>query len=732
MRLFLQPGHGTRQLVTTITTVTSSPKGVPKAKGHSNNYVNLLQASANMNELKHMHAHLLICGIEQNVFVGTTLVSMYGKYASVGDARLVFDEMSKRNVFTWNAMIGVYATHGFCDEALTLYNHMQKTGMQPDNFTFPCVLKACASLADLQQGRETHDCIIRSGFESDVFVGSALVAMYAKCGILDDARQAFDNMSQKDLVSWNVMIASYAQNGLCDDSLQLFRQMELTGVKPDSATVVSVLPACAGLVALQQGKEIHAYVIKHRIESDVVVGNAVLAMYAKCESMNDARLVFDKMIQRDVVSWNTIIAGYAQNGYCEEALKLFHQMQLAKVKPDCLTIVSVLQVCGRAADLQQGKEVHEYIVRSRFDSDIFVRNGLIDMYAKYDSIDDARRLFDMMVERDVVSWNAMIVGYVQNGHFDQALKLFCQMGLTGMKPDSVTIVSLLCSCARLATMQQGKEIHAYINRNGFQLNIFVVNALIDMYAKCGSLYHARQLFDKMCQRDAVSWTAMIVGYGMHGHGEEALSLFHQMQQAGMKADHITLIAVLVACSHAGLVDEGWQYFNRMRQDFSITPRLEHYACMVDILGRSGHLDEAHDFIKKMPLEPNVGVWGALLGACRIHSNVELGERVAEHLFQIAPDHTGYYVLLSNIYAAAARWDGVAKVRTMIKDRGLKKNPGCSWIEVENRVHSFLVGDRSHPQSEKIFKMLESLDGLMKEAGYVPDTNFVLHHMELEE
>jgi pentatricopeptide repeat protein len=674
---------------------------------------------------------MLVREIVHNIYVGTTLVSMYTKCASAADARMVFDEMPSRNVFSWNAMIAGFAISGFCNEALVVYNQMKQAGTQPDNFTFPCVFKACAALGDLQQGRENHGYVIRSGFEFDVFVRSSLVDMYAKCGNLEDAHQVFDKMSQRDLVSWNVMISSYAQNGICDEALQLFRDMGVAGVMPDSATVVSVLPACAGLEALQQGKEIHHYAIKFRFEFDVDVGNALLTMYSKCGRVDDAERVFHKMSERDVVSWNAMIAGYAQNGFFEEAMKFFHQMQQASVKPNRVTIVTILHVCGQLVDLQQGKMIHDCIVGSEFESDVSIGNALIDMYAKCYSIENAHNLFDMMIKKDVVSWNAMISGYVLNERFVEALRLFHQMGLAGIKPDWVTVVSALCSCARLATLHQGKEVHNYIKRNGFESDVSFVNALIDMYAKCGSLENARQLFDRMLRRDLVSWTVMILGYGMHGRGEKALALFYQMQQEGMKPDHITFIAVLIACRHSGMVDEGWRCFNQMRH-FNITPSVEHYACVVDLLGRSGHLDEAHRFIKNMPLQPNAEVWGALLGACRIHCNIELAEHVAKHLLELAPEHTGYYVLLSNIYSAASRWDGVAKVRVLMKGRRLKKNPGCSWIEVNNVVHSFVVGGRSHPQSEKIFAMLESLAKHMKLAGYVPNTNLVLPDMELEE
>jgi pentatricopeptide repeat protein len=309
--------------------------------------------------------------------------------------------------------------------------------------------------------------------------------------------------------------------------------------------------------------------------------------------------------------------------------------------------------------------------------------------------------------------------------------LFHQMQLSDVALDSVTLVNVLPACANLAALQCCKHIHCYIIVRGFELDVRVVNALIDAYAKCGSLQPARQLFDKMSKRDVVSWNVMIAGYGMDGCGEAAIALFEQMQQTGMKPDEITFIGVLSACSHAGLVDEGCRYFNRMQQDYAIPPTLEHYASMADLLGRAGLLDEARELIETMPIQPDAAVWGALLGACRIHGSVELGERVAGCLFELDPENAGCYVLLSNIYAAASQWEDARKVRVTMKERGVKKPSGCSLIEINYRIHKFIAGDRSHPQSENIYATLETLAEQIKEAGYVTQPNFVLHDVEEE-
>eukprot|EP01018_Ginkgo_biloba_P012913 Gb_21937 [translate_table: standard] len=614
-----------------------------------------------------LHTHMNEIGFMPDVFLGNTLANMYAKCGSLVDARRVFDKMPKRDVVSWTAMIASYSSHGYAEEALTLFNQMQQAGIQPNQFTFTSVLPACAKLAALGKGMELHEEIIRSGFHSHVFVANALIDMYAKCGRIRSSRNLFDKMHQRDVVSWNAMmagylhnrdvdealkvfqempernvvswtamIAGYVQHGQDVEALQLFRQMQEAGVRPKPNTFVSLLPACAKLVNLENGMELHEEIIRSGFQSHVSVANALIDMYAKCGGIDNARKLFDKMQQRDVVSWTVMIAGYAQNEDMEEAQKLFQEMP----------------------------------------------------------------------EKNAVSWTAIIAGYVQNGQGVNALHLFQQMQLQGVKPTPSTFARVLSACADLAALEQGMEIHEDIIKNGLQSELFVENALIDMYAKCGSIETAREVFDKMHQRDVISWTAMIGGYAMHGCGNEALKLFEQMQHSGMNPDQITLVCILSACCHAGLVEEGCHYFDCMSQYYQITPSIKHYVCMVDILGRAGHLDEALDIINKMPMEPGVSVWSCLLGACRMHNNIELGEHVAEQLFELDPQNSAPFVLLSNIYAAAGRWEDSENVWRMMKDRRIKKMPGCSWIEVNKQVHAFLVGDMSHPQTQKIYAKLE--------------------------
>ncbi|KAH9287726.1 hypothetical protein KI387_031843, partial [Taxus chinensis] len=716
---------------------------------------------------KKLHAHMLITGIVQDICMETKLLKMYLNCGSYEEAHQVFEKMSQPNVESWNAMIKGCVMCELWQGAIEIYHRMQRLGIEPHKFTIPLVIKACAHLAALQEGMDIHDYVIRIGLESDGFVANSLLAMYAKCRCVDNARQLFDKMSHRGVVSWNAMIAGYLQNGDCEEASHLFNQMQISGIKPNyitwssmisgyaqngywdkaleffcqmqksnvepiSNTLTSVLSACAHFKSLEKGKDVHSYVVKTGFELDVYVRGALIDMYARCGCLAVASHLFHRMSERNVVSWTALIAGYVQNGFPNEALKLFSQMNKAGMKPNSVTIATVLPSCACLTALQQGKEIHNYIIKCGLQSDIFVGSALIDMYVKCKKIELARNIFDRMTLKNVVSWNAMIAGYTHSEHASEALNLFWLMLVTGVQPSTVTIASILPACGHLATLHKGKEIHDYIIRNGFESVNFVANALIDMYAKCGNVELAHQLFNKLSQKNQISWTTMIAGYGMHGLGQEALTLFKQMQQADMKPDYITFVAILSACSRAGLVNEGWQYFESMQQVYGIIPTMENYACMVDLLGRAGQLNEAREFIEGMPLQPSVTVWGSLLGACRIHCNIELGEYSAKQIFELEPENPGFYVLLSNIYANDGRWDDAANVRTLLKSRNLTQRPGCTWIEIKNRVHTFLVGDKSHPQAKKIYAMLESLATKMEDAGYVPDTGFVLHDLENED
>ncbi|KAJ7536559.1 hypothetical protein O6H91_12G073800 [Diphasiastrum complanatum] len=556
---------------------------------------------------------------------------------------------------------------------------MQQTGIPPNKVAFLVVLKACARIPSLKQGKQLHLDIIKSGFGSDVSIASTLVDMYAKCGCVDNARYVFDNMHERNVVSWTAIIAGYAQHGLGKEALDLYEQMKQEGVQPDNVTYVVLLKACAGMAALQQGKQLHLDIIEAGFESDAIVGSTLVDMYAKCGRIEDACRVFTNMHEQNVVSWTAIIAGYAHHGLGKEALDLYEQMKEEGVQPDIVTYVVLLKSCASIVALEQGKQLHLDIIKSGFASDVIVGSALVDMYAKCRCLEEARQVFNNMHERDVVSWSVMISGYAEHGLGKEALDLSEQMKQEGVQPNIVTYVVLLKSCASIAALEQGKQLHLDIIESGLDSDVVVGSTLVDMYAKCGRIEDARQVFNNMHERNVVSWNAMIAGYAQQGFGKEALALLEQMQREGIRPDEVTYVGVLSACSHSGLVDKGRHVFDSMCKDHAVIPTMDHYVCMVDLLGRAGCLADAEDFVGKMPIQPNVVVWMTLLGAARNHGEVEIGRRAFDCVVKLEPENAAPYVLLSNIYAAAGLRDEIAKIRKEMNDAVVEK---IAWVQLD--------------------------------------------------
>ncbi|XP_010270723.1 PREDICTED: pentatricopeptide repeat-containing protein At3g16610 [Nelumbo nucifera] len=700
-------------------------------------YTRLLEACIRSKSLsggEKIHQYLL----KNNTHIRSSIVlekltRLYVECGEVELARNVFDRIPNPNVVLWNSMIRAYSWDGLFDRAVDLYYEMCDMGVEPNKFTFPFVLKACSVLKALEDGKKIHDHAKRIGLDFDIYVSTALVDLYSKCGCLNEAQIIFDKMPKRDVVAWNAMIAGSALHGLYKDTIGLFLEMQKAGTNPNTSTIVAVLPTVGQAKVLNQGKSMHCYCVRRTFDKDVQVGTAVLDMYAKCEQLDYARRIFNTMGVRTEVTWSAMIGGYVSCGCMGEALKMFDQMLLKdEMDPTPATLGIVLRACAKLTDIDRGRQIHGYTIKSGFLLDIMVGNSLLSMYAKSGLIDDAISLFNKMEAKDTVSYGAIISGCGQNGNAKEALFIFHKMQVSGAHPDLATMLGVLPACAHLAALKQGRSGHGYLIVHGFSSDTSIGNALIDMYSKCGRIDVAREVFDRIPKQDIVSWNAMIAGYGINGLGMEALRLFHDLQKVGIKPDDVTFVCILSACSHSGLITEGKHLFYAMNKDFNIIPRMEHYICMVDLLGRGGFLDEAHNFIQRMPFEPDVQVWGALLGACRIHGNIELGEVVSKNIQRLGPEGTGNFVLLSNIYSAAGRWVDAAHVRIVQKDWGFKKSPGCSWVEVSGSVHAFIGGDHSHPQSALIYEKLEELLVEMKKLGYHADASFVFQDVEEEE
>ncbi|XP_011627723.2 LOW QUALITY PROTEIN: pentatricopeptide repeat-containing protein At4g33990 [Amborella trichopoda] len=698
--------------------------------------MDLFGACSTTHHARQLHAFLLVSGRSRSPIVATKLISLYAFLGNLPLSLLSFRSLPDKNVFTYNSAISACVRLNSPLDALRIFSRLAPPS--PDRFTFPAVLKACAALLDLRHGSALHSWAFKAGCKVDVFVASSLVHMYAKCRALDDARQAFDEMPVRDIGAWNAMISAYCQNGQAAEAVGLFEEMRAAalsnGLHLDSVTVASVLPAFPPIGDVMRGRLVHGCSEKCGLVGDIYVSNALIDMYAKCGFLADAQQVFDEMEQRDVVSWNALISAYEQEGDPLSTLDLYAEMKCDGFSPDELTIVSLASACVLIGDCLRGRSVHGYIMRHRFGrEDVFVGNAIVDMYAKAGRTEDARKAFEEMPRRDVVSWNTMITGYAQNGLAEESIELYNRMlQCSGFPPDQGTLVSVLPACSHVGAFQQGLRIHGLAVRMGLESDLFVGTCLIDMYAKCGRLNEASCLFEHVPKKSSVPWNAIISGHGVHGHGHKTLKLFEEMQKEGVKPDHVTFVSLLSACSHAGLVDQGQRCFDKLLHDHNVAPTCKHYACMVDLLGRAGRLEAAHDLINSMPMRPDASVWGALLGACRIHGDLKLAGHVSKKLFELDPQNVGYYVLMSNIYATASKWEGVAKVRSLAMEQGLKKTPGWSSIEVSSHVHVFFTGSRSHPRFEEIYDKLESLLGRIKSIGYVPDFSYVLQDVEEDE
>lgn len=682
-----------------------------------------------MKELQQFLPHIIKNGLYNEHLFQTKLISLFCKFGSLTDAARVFEPIEDKVDPMYYTMLKGHVHHSSLASTLSFYCGMMNDGVMPAVSSFTYLLKACANSFNVKVGREIHSQLIVSGFSSNVFAMTSVVNLYAKCRVIEDACKMFERMPERDLVCWNAVIAGYAQNGMAKKAMELFLQMqELEGHRPDEVTLVSILPTCANVGSLRIGKSIHGYAIRCGFESFVNVETALIDMYAKCGLVATARLIFDRMNYKTVVSWNTMIDGCAQNGNSEEALKLFDSMLDEKLRPTNVTVMGALHACSDLGDLQRGQEIHTLINELGLGSDVSVMNSLISMYCKCKRVDIGNELFEKLQGKTLVSWNAIILGFAQNGHVNKALSLFSEMQMQNIKPDSFTLVSVISGLAELSVLRQAKWIHGLAIRSYSDGDVFVMTALVDMYAKCGAIYTARKLFDMTREKHVTTWNAMIDGYGTHGLGKEAVELFDEMCRGPTKPNNVTFLSIISGCSHSGFVEKGRQYFAMMKDEYGLEPTMDHYGAMVDLLGRAGKLDEAWTFIQNMPLKPGINVYGAILAACKIHKNVDFGEKAAEKLFELGPDDGGYHVLLANIYATASMWDKLAKVRTLMEKTGIQKTPGCTLVDLKNEVHSFYSGSTCHPQSKRIYSYLEVLMDKIKAAGYIPDTSSI-HDVE---
>ena len=673
-----------------------------------------------------VHAGAIKSGLRSTFFLNN-MINFYANSSSSVDATLLFSEIPSKNIFTWNTMLAAETRRSGLNAALNLFEEMPtrdsvswtiliagynrmgdhraatstflrmiRDGIYPSEFSFTNLLSSCARARVISVGRKVHSFIVKLGMAGCVAVANSLLNMYYKCGDITAAKTVFEKMSLRSVSSWNAMITLYAQTG----------------------------------------------------ELDL------------------ARSQFNEMNERSVVSWNAIIAGFNQNGRDEEALHFFGLMiEDSLVKPDGFTFTSILSSCGNLELLNLGSQVHARIVRSLEECCGELENSLISMYAKCGKVEIARKLveksmtrevglvtftslvegytklgdlkparfiFDSIDHPDVVAWTAMIVGYVQNGFNSEAIELFRRMLKDGPRPNNYTLAAMLSVSSSLASLDHGRQLHARATRSGEVDSVSVNNALIMMYSKSGIITRARRVFDQICwAKETVSWTSMIIALAQHGLGEEAVALFDQMILVGVKPDHITFVGVFSACTHVGLVEQGKIYFMEMQKKHKIKPTISHYACMIDLFARAGLLNEAQDFIEKMPVQPDDIAWGALLSACKVHKNPSLAKLAADRLLAINPENSGAYSALANVYSTCGKWEDAANVWKLMRNKGVKKLQGFSWIHIKNKVHVFGADDGLHPERKEIFEMAAKIWKEIKKAGFIPDVDSVLHDIDDE-
>ncbi|XP_038715697.1 pentatricopeptide repeat-containing protein At1g56690, mitochondrial-like [Tripterygium wilfordii] len=607
-----------------------------------------------------------------------SLIAHFARLGRIELARKVFDELPRKTTVCWNSIVAGYFQNLQPNEAQNLFDKMP---------------------------------------ERNIVSWNGLISGYIRNGMLNEARKVFDKMPERNVVSWTAMVRGYVQEGMMKEAECLFWQM------PEK-NVVSWTVMLGGLI--EEGRFDEASRVFDMMPvKDVVARTNMIGGYCKEGKLAEAREIFDEMPRRNVVSWTAMISGYVHHNRVDVARKLFEVMPQRNEVTWTAMLMGYTQ-CGR---IDEASELFEAMP----EKPVVACNAMILGLGQNGEVRRAREIFSLMKEKNDETWSSMIKVYERKGYDLKALHLFILMQKEGVRPHFPTLISILSVCASLASLEHGRQVHAQLMRSQFDDDVYVTSVLITMYMKCGDLVKAKCLFDRFHSKDQVMWNSIITGYAQHGLGEEALQVFQEMLYLGYPPDDVTFIGVLSGCSYSGMVKEGLELFESMKTKYLVEPKTEHYACMVDLLGRAGRVNEAVNLIETMPVEADAVVWGSLLGACRTHMKLDVAEIAAKKLIELEPENSGPFILLSNIYASQNRWEDVQKLRKKMRARDVSKSPGCSWIEIEKNVHMFTGGDNtSHPDHAMILRMLEKLGGLLREAGYSPDGSFVLHDVEEEE
>ena len=617
---------------------------------------------------KKMHHEIISTGLlEEDFMLGTPLADMYVKCGMFRDAQHVVDQVSIKTVTCWNALIAGYAQNDQGQEAITCFGRMRSEGFSPDVVTFTCILKACGGIGSIDIGKQIHDEIMSRGLlQNNIMLGNALVDMYAKCGVLDKAKTVLEGLPVKNVVSWNALIAGYIQQGQGNEALNCFELMK-SEVSPDAVTFISILKACGKVRDIDKGEQIHEDILSRGLlGKDIVLGCALVGMYTKCGVLAKAQQLLEEFPIRNIVSWSALISGYVLHGHDKEALTCYGRMKSCGLSPNSVTFISLLKACAKTMAITIGVQIHSEITQKGFvRSNIVLGTTLIDMYVKCGELCKAQQVLYKLPYRDTVSWNTIIAGFAEQGQYEEALDCFDKMQGEGISPDAKTFGCILKACGIIGSIEKGDEIHDEIFEKGFvPKDIVLGTALVDMYAKCGTLAKAEEVFKKLPFRDIVSWNTLIAGYAQHGQGEEALNCLSSMQREGVSPNTVTFRCILNACSRSGLVIEGEICFVDMSRQYGIMQDIEHHTCMIDLFGRVGNFEKVSTVLRKFPRCDYLLVWDAILGACQKWVNVELGRIAFERAIQLDSHNSSSYILMANIYVTAGMHQDATEIEVM--------------------------------------------------------------------
>ncbi|XP_047322305.1 pentatricopeptide repeat-containing protein At5g39680 [Impatiens glandulifera] len=583
-----------------------------------------------------------------------------------------------------------------------------------------------------------HFIVTHRATEDNVIETNTLINHYSKCGHVHIARKLFDRMRHRNIVTWSALMAGYLHSGSPVEAVRLFRNMG--DLRPNEYVLATIISCCSkvGFGLFKEGIICHGYAFKSGFIFHLYVKNALIYMYCMSSDVDAAWRILESVPGSDAYTYNSLINGLVEQEHVNEALRVLDMMVIENLEWDSVTYVNVFSLCSRIRNLKLGLQVHcRMVITGDFDyntnsnSDEFIVSAIIDMYGKCGDISLARKIFDVQKTLNVVSWTSILTAYLQNGFFEEVLKLFSKMDSTRVRPNEYTIAVLLKSCAGLSVIGQGSSVHGRALKGGFADHVIVGNALINMYAKGGNIGAGRIVFVEMIYRDCKTWNAMINGYARHGLGKEALGVFEEMLAVKERPNYVTFVGVLSACGHLGWVQDGLYYYEKLMNEMGVEPGLEHHTCIVGLLSRAGLLDRALSFMRSAPVRWDVVAWRTLLNACHVHRKYDLGREVAEMVMQLDPDDVGTYILVSNMHAKAKRWDGVANIRKLMRERNIKKEPGVSWVEMKNRTYVFASDDCNHPEFAQIYEKVRELLAKIKALGYVPAVGSVLHDVEDE-